>query len=96
MPGRVRIAEGGGNAITLCFATQLFGNRLPLAWGRFQSDVTIGGNANTIHDDANTALVSFWIEVTKGHHVCASCVKITLSIQFESLSMSRDDCQHQA
>ena len=52
----------------------------------FKADIAVGCYAVTMHDDAKTALMTFWIEIAERHHIDTLTIKITRIIQLELLS----------
>lgn len=69
-------------------AAQLLGHGLPLAWRGLEPDVAVGGNADSVHDDTHTALVSLGIEVAERHDVGATCGKVAVTVEFEGLCLN--------
>ena len=88
----IGIAKCGDNLSAFNAAAQLLRHGLPLTGRRLQPDVAIGGNTMSIHNHADTALMSFWVEVTECHHVCPAGIKVAVAVQPECLCRSHETC----
>ncbi len=65
----------------------LFGYGLPLAWSGIQTQITIGGDPQSVLDNDYAALMTFWVNILKGHHAEARHFEILLLVQLQRRSL---------
>ena len=75
---RVRVRERRHDLVVLPIddAASLDRNGLPLAGRRLEANVSVTSNTNAMLDDAHTALMSFRVDVLKGHDVRARAPEV--------------------
>ena len=74
--GGVGVAETCGDGLLAYVASELTGDGLPLPGGGLQAQVAVGGDAYTVHEQADSTLMPFGINVVEGHHVNAVVAEI--------------------
>ena len=74
----IRITQfcGYGVLFSIKLSFTLFGNRLPLTRCLFKTDVPVCCHSVSMHDNAHTRLMTYRINIVKGHDIHALVLKI--------------------
>ena len=100
MAAGVREAESRNDTLTLHPAPKLFRNRLPLARGGVEADVTVAGDAMAVHQDGDAPLMPLGIEVVERHDVHSVLVEVAGRVDVEVLGSQacrqQDRCRRSA
>ena len=83
--GRIRVTECGNNPIPLNLTAKLFRYRLPLPRSSLHTDISVRSNTLTVHNDADTTLMTFRIEIAKNHDISTTGIEIAVILQLERL-----------
>ena len=84
--GRIRKGQTRDYGVARNLAGYLPGYRLPLPRCGLETEISISRDPVSVHYDADTSLMTFWIEIVECHHVYAFVAIISLRTKFEILS----------
>ena len=79
MPLFIRITEARHDPafLRVCLPVHLRRDRLPLAGGGFKPHVPVGGDPFAVHQQADTSLMAFRIDILEGDHIDPLVCEVT-------------------
>ena len=81
----VRIAEPCDDLVTIDDSFEFLRHRLPLTRSLIETDIAVSGNTLAVHNERDTSLMAFRIEIIKCHGIDSLAVEISTLIDLEVL-----------